>query len=172
LRARLGIDGQVDDGVVDRFVRRRALAGPDREDQALPTDRPADRGLETQRFRRDLVQRLQHRHVVAGAADRLGRRLLRHLLLWGRRRGDFIGLYRGSDGGDGRRHRGWGGLFGRGACDRRHRGLLGGLRGRRRRLGGHHPGHKRAQRDPESGPAKDVRRGLARAHGYSGVQAS
>jgi len=174
LRARLGVDGQVDDGVLDGLIGRGAFAGAHGEDQALPTHRRADPRFEAQGLGGDLVQRLQHGDVVAGAADRGLDRLLGHLLL---RRGGgrhVLGVDRGDD--DGRRWRDGGGrsFLGDGADGRRGWRRLGRDRcdRRNRRLGGHHPGQQAAQGQAEAGAAKKMGRGAARAHGYSGVQAS
>jgi hypothetical protein len=168
LRPRLGIDGEIDDRVLDRLVRRRALAGADGEDEALPADRAADGRLELQGLGGDLVQRLQHGDVVTGAANRRLDGLLCDLGL-GRRRGlHLLGVDRRGDQrlrgrhGDGRR------LL---AADGR--GLLRQVARRRDRLGGHKPARQQGgQRDRRDRALKGGGRGGAASHGYSGFQAS
>ncbi|MFN9925603.1 MAG: hypothetical protein ACK53I_01540, partial [Phenylobacterium sp.] len=87
----------MDERVFARFVRRRAIAGLHRKDQALPTDGRPDLRLEAQGFGGYLVQRLEDRDVIARAAHRLRRPGgLGHHSVGRRRRRDLVR-------GDGRR---------------------------------------------------------------------
>ena len=115
LCARLRIDGQVDDGIIDGFVRSGAFTGPHGEHQPAPAHRPTHGRLEAQGFRSDFVERLQNRRVVARASDRFCDRLLGHLVPGRHGRRDF------------RRRHGWGGRRWR-RCNNRGRSLFGGSR--------------------------------------------
>jgi hypothetical protein len=123
LGPRLRVYLQIHDRIGDRLIWRRPFAGADGEDEALPTYRLTDPCFEPQCFGRHLVQRLQHRDVVALAPDDGFYRLLSHPgfgrqgrrnLLFGQRRRRVCGrrgdsgrrrFFRGRRGGC--RWRGW-----------------------------------------------------------------
>lgn len=172
LGPRLGVDGEVDDRVLDGLVRGRPLAGAHGEDQALPANRLANGRFEPKRLCGHLVQRLQHGDVVAGAADRSRDRLLRDLFLRGGGGGHLARGHRLRHHRRRRRHRGGGRFLGGRSRHGRGRRFGGDRRRRCGGLGRDHAGQGRTQGHAKPRAANGQTGGAARDHGYSGVQAS
>ena len=171
LGSRLRLDGQIGCRILNRFVGSGSLAGPHREHQTLPADRPSYRRLEPKGLGGDLVERLQHRDLIARAPHHGCGELLGDLRLRCGGRCHVLGVNRRTGGLGWRgRHRGRRSLLrnrapgGLGVCRR--------MRRLRRRLSPDRASEHRRDHSGKPELAILPTRRVARVHDYSGVHAS